>query len=55
MGKKAVSEAASLMGKAAITRLERFGIERFYKKLAGERERRAAGRPKEGRINNECL
>ena len=47
MGKKAVSEAASLMGKLSYrARLERLGIERI-RKIARENGKKG-GRPKKG-------
>ena len=48
MGKKAVSEAASLMGKRSYrSRLERFGIERL-REIARENGKKGGRPPKKG-------
>jgi hypothetical protein len=48
MGKKAVSEAASLMGKRSYrARLERFGIERLQE-IARENGKKGGRPPKKG-------
>jgi len=49
MGKKAVSEAASLMGKRSYSaRLERFGIERLQE-IARENGKKGGRPPKKGK------
>jgi len=49
MGKKAVSEAASLMGKRSYqSRLKRFGIERI-REIARQNGRKGGRPPKEGK------
>jgi hypothetical protein len=49
MGKKAVSEAASLMGKRSYrARLERFGIERLQE-IARENGKKGGRPPKKGK------
>jgi hypothetical protein len=49
MGKKAVSEAASLMGKRSyLARLERFGIDRLQE-IARENGKRGGRPPKKGK------